>query len=156
MTNYDLSFGASGWLKIDVQSEPTTGLSLDIYDGNNGQNGDININLSGDGTECPNGASSRNTPTSGSLSTISNSVQVFPNPAQEVLTVDLKTLAGKRGAIQIRNLYGQLVQALELDETSTQLMQIDLSNFQNGIYHLTIDVENTLPITKKVLVSRLY
>ncbi len=156
VTNYDLSFGASGWLKINVQSEPTTGLHLDILTGNNGNNGDININLSGNGTECPNGASSRNTPTSGQLNAIANSIQVFPNPAQEVLYLDLNKLAGKRGNIKVRNLYGQLVQALEIDEISSRLMQIDLSNFQNGIYHLTIDAENTLPITKKVLVSRLY
>jgi len=156
VTNYDLSFGASGWLKIEVQSEPSTGLVLDILEGTNGNNGDININLSGNGTECPNGASNRNTPTSGQLNAIANSIQVFPNPAQEVLYMDLKTLAGKRGNIKIRNLYGQLVQALELDEISTQLMQIDLSSFQNGMYHLTIDAENTQPITKKVLVNRLY
>ena len=156
VTNYDLSFGASGWLQIDVQSEPSTGLDLDILTGNNGNNGDININISGNGTECPNGASSRNTPTSGQLKALANSVQIFPNPAQEVLYMDLKILAGKRGNIKVRNLYGQLVQELELEEISTQLMQIDLSNFQNGIYHLTIDAENTLPITKKVLVSRLY
>jgi len=72
------------------------------------------------------------------------------------LYLDLKTLAGKQGNIKIRNLYGQLVQELEVDEISTRLVQIDLSNFQNGIYHLTIDAENTLPITKKVLVSKLY
>ena len=156
VTNNVASFGASGWLLFDIQSEPNTGLDLDIRIGGNDQNGDININLSGNGTECPNGASSRNTPTSESLSTIANTVKVFPNPAQEILFLDLKTLAGKQGNIQIRNLYGQLVQELEIDEISTQLMQLDLSNFQNGIYHLTIDAENTLPITKKVLVSRLY
>ena len=153
VTNETLSFGASGWLKITVQSEPSTGLQLELYDGNNGQNGDININLSGDGTECPNGASSRNTPTAGQLTQIANNIKMFPNPAQEVLFMDLTTFAGKQGNIKIMNLYGQLVQELEIEEISSQLTRIDLSDFQNGLYHLSIVVKNTQPITKKVLVS---
>jgi len=156
VTNETLSFGASGWLTINVQSEPSTGLQLGILTSNTGNNGDININLSGNGTECPNGASSRNTPTSGVLMEIAKSIKVFPNPAQEVLFMDLKTFAGKHGTIKIMNLYGQLVQELQIEEFSTELTRIDVSNFQNGLYHLSIEVDNRQPITKKILVSRLY
>ena len=62
ITNNVASFGASGWLLFDILREPTTGFDLDIILGGNNQNGDININLSGDGTECFNSASGRAAP----------------------------------------------------------------------------------------------
>ena len=93
VTNSDLSFGASGWLTVTVQSEPTTGLFLDINVGGNSQGGDININLTGDGTECPNGASSRTSP--GSLNISARDISVYPNPAQEELFINVSHYKGK-------------------------------------------------------------
>jgi len=156
ITNHQLTFGASGWLKITVQSQPTGNLHLDIYDDNNGQNGDININLSGNGSECPNGASNRNGNIDDKLSLKTNSITVYPNPAQEELFVNLKQFAGKAGNIKIMNLYGQLVQEVAIDKIADDLIRLNMSNFQNGLYHLTIKVENAQPVTKKVLVSRMY
>ncbi len=156
VTNNELSFGASGWMKITVQSQPTGNLSIDIYDTSNGQNGDININLSGNGSECPNGASSRNGNIDDLLRPNASTITVYPNPAEEELFINLTQFAGKAGNIKIMNLYGQLVKEIAIDKVAGEVTRLDMSTFQNGLYHLTIKMENTQPVTKKVLVSRMY
>jgi len=157
VTNKDLSFGASGWLKIDVQSQPSGNLYLDIYDSpTNGQNGDININLTGDGTECPNGASNRSNPSAGNWNIPASNVNVYPNPAQSELFINLSKYVGKSADIKVFNLYGQLVQEVKIDEISAYEQRLDMSNLQNGLYHLNIKLEGAQPFTKKILVSRLY
>ncbi len=52
ITHKFFDFGGSGWFVADMLTQPTNGLSLVLNEGAQGQNGDININLSGDGTEC--------------------------------------------------------------------------------------------------------
>ena len=52
VTNSVANFGGSGWLTVRRISQPTTGFDLRIRTNNRGGNGDININLSGDGNEC--------------------------------------------------------------------------------------------------------
>ncbi|MEM6318520.1 MAG: SdrD B-like domain-containing protein [Bacteroidota bacterium] len=84
------------------------------------------------------------------------SLAVFPNPAQEEVFVNLKSHAGKKANIQIVNTYGQVVQQLEIDELPQQPVRINLDNFQNGLYHLTIQMENTSRVARKILVNRLY
>ncbi|MFK7980501.1 MAG: T9SS type A sorting domain-containing protein, partial [Saprospiraceae bacterium] len=81
---------------------------------------------------------------------------VFPNPAQEEVFVNLKNYAGKTANIQITNAYGQLVQQVAIDNIPTQAIRLDASNFQNGLYHLSIRVGNSNVVTKKVLVNRQY
>ena len=156
VTNSDLSFGGSGWLTVTVQSEPTTGLFLDIIVGGNSQGGDININLTGDGTECPDGASSREGPNASGLNISANDINVYPNPTQEDLYINLSHFKGESGNIKILNLYGQLIQEVKIDEITENVMRLDMGNFQNGLYHLNIKVGSAQPITKKILVSRLY
>ena len=51
ITESSLQLGASGWLLLEVVSQPTTSLVLTAGTPNNG-NGDININLSGELTAC--------------------------------------------------------------------------------------------------------
>ena len=55
ITHNALNFGGGGWFVANMLTQPTSGLSLVLNGGAQGQNGDININLSGDGTECIDG-----------------------------------------------------------------------------------------------------
>ncbi len=51
-TNSYFGMGASGWLNVTIQSQPTTGTHLSPKPGPNGQTGDINMNLSGSWEDC--------------------------------------------------------------------------------------------------------
>jgi len=84
------------------------------------------------------------------------SLAVFPNPAKEALFVSLKAHAGKSANLQIINNFGQVVRQLEIDELPTEAIRLDLGEVQNGLYHLSIRVDKSNIITKKVLVNRLY
>ena len=52
ITDVRLVNGASGWISINIQRQPTTGINITIGNGSSGQNGDININLSGSAETC--------------------------------------------------------------------------------------------------------
>ena len=84
------------------------------------------------------------------------SLAVFPNPAREELFVSLKAHAGQTANLQIINTYGQVVRQLAIDEIPAEAIRLDLGDVQNGLYHLSIQVDNSNVISKKVLVSRLY
>lgn len=81
---------------------------------------------------------------------------VFPNPAQEIIHLDLSEYAGKAAAIQINNQFGQRMGNLNQLVLTKDLIKIRVSNFPNGWYYLTMSIENRLPVTKKIMVSRLY
>ncbi len=83
-------------------------------------------------------------------------LSVFPNPAREELFVSLKAHAGQTANLQIINNFGQVVRQLEIDEIPTEAIRLDLGDVQNGMYHLSIRVDKSNIITKKVLVNRLY
>lgn len=84
------------------------------------------------------------------------SLAVFPNPAKEELFVSLKAHVGQKANLQIINNYGQVLRQLEIDEIPNQAIRLDLGDMQNGLYHLSIRVDKSNIITKKILVSRLY
>ncbi len=83
-------------------------------------------------------------------------LSVFPNPVQDDLFINLKPYAGKKGNLKIVNQYGQLIKTVEMENIPTHPIKIDLKNFGNGMYFLTMDIEKTHVAAKKILVARMY
>ncbi len=81
---------------------------------------------------------------------------VFPNPAQEELNLDLSKYAGKSADLQLINQYGQVMTNLDQLLLTNDLVKIPVSTFSNGWYYLKMRVENSAPVTKKIMISRLY
>jgi len=81
---------------------------------------------------------------------------VFPNPAQALINLDLREYAGKKASVQIINQFGQVIENLNQLELTKDLIKIPVNDVPNGWYYLTIKVENRLPETRKIMVSRLY
>ena len=252
ITHNAFDFGGSGWFVADMLTQPTSGLPLILNEGAQGQNGDININLSGDGTECIEGRNNSELdcanvtaiatadgitisgltapieivkvfdanwvpvedctgdcgesmtvvadpgnyvvrvnfytanwigecevdipvtiPTSGNLNSGAFSrnadkatlpqintmtdlaaIAVFPNPATEEVFVNLKSFTGQKANIQVVNTYGQIVKQFNLAKIPTKVVRLDISNFQNGLYYLSINIDDSNTFTKKVLVNR--
>ncbi len=84
------------------------------------------------------------------------SVAVFPNPVQEIIYVNLQEHAEKTANLQLTNQFGQVVKNLDYPMLSKNVLEIPVSNLPNGLYYLTMKVADRLPITKKIMVSRLY
>ena len=76
-----------------------------------------------------------------------NKLNIFPNPAQENLFVTMKPYAGKQGLLTLRNQFGQVVKQLNLKGIQEDLLQIDISQLDNGLYFMNVEIANiVMPI----------
>ncbi len=83
-------------------------------------------------------------------------VTVFPNPVQEVLHINLLEYVTKSARLQLTNQFGQVIKNLDYSTLSKDILDIPVIDLPNGWYYLTMTVENRIPVTKKIMVSRLY
>ena len=82
-------------------------------------------------------------------------IQLFPNPVLHTLNIRTKVLQDKKGSIQIFNTFGQLIETIP-EKTFTQSIEsIDVGHYQNGLYLMTIKVDNRRVISKRFLVENL-
>jgi len=81
---------------------------------------------------------------------------IFPNPAQETVNVSLKGYQGKDIFIQIVDQFGKNVQSERLKNVTDSTHQLELQTVQNGIYSLWIFTDGRRPISKKMVVNRMY
>lgn len=80
------------------------------------------------------------------------SVEVFPNPANDKITLDLtKSLLPDGSSIEIYNLKGEKVSSSLLKYE--QRNSIDLSSFASGTYHGLIVYKGRSYGSKKIIVS---
>ena len=85
-----------------------------------------------------------------------DAIATFPNPAQEVIYMDLSEFAGKKANILISNQFGGIVEDIKLDELPSDLVKIDLSKYSNGLYLIRTKIDRTRIITQKLIVSKMY
>ena len=81
---------------------------------------------------------------------------VFPNPAQEAISIDLNEYAGEQAAISISNMYGQIVQEKRIEAIPFEGVKLPLTNFVNGFYFVNIKLANRRLRSEKFLVKRMY
>ena len=86
------------------------------------------------------------TPTSISSSNIIPSVIVYPNPAKDKLTVSANATSG---TLEIFNLTGQSIFNSKFSEN----IEIDLTNFSEGIYSLVLKSDKEIA-TKKIIIVK--
>ena len=56
--------------------------------------------------------------------------------------------------IEVHNIFGQLVYSKINNEVTTSFQEIDLFDFQNGIYNLSVKVDNRLLPTKLFVITK--
>ncbi len=79
---------------------------------------------------------------------------LFPNPASEVLNVSFEMkLDNKDVQLEIYNTLGQSVYQRNIDNLA-QIHEINLSSFENGIYHLNIVHDGKITDTKMFVVTK--
>ncbi len=77
-------------------------------------------------------------------------LQLFPNPADDELTVATSYIADD---IQITNLVGQVILNINHPDKKTNAYQLDVSSLSSGVYFLTMNSEEEM-ITKKFIIIR--
>ncbi len=83
-------------------------------------------------------------------------VDLYPNPAKEQVTLNLDGLQKQAVQISIYNSFSQKVWEQNIKELQQAKVKIDLSSFSNGLHFLYVQPVNKRPISKKLMISRLY
>lgn len=79
-------------------------------------------------------------------------IDVFPNPAQGQLTVNIRGINGDDATIELVNVHGQSVALRNLNTTSEEIVeQFDLSELAKGVYFLNVRHEGRLTTQRVVL-----
>ena len=77
---------------------------------------------------------------------------VFPNPATNLVNVNLATYLGKAVDLTVYNSLGQVVKFIQLDDVQYQTEQIQVAELQNGSYYIEVRTEGDIQ-TKKFIIS---
>ena len=83
-------------------------------------------------------------------------LMVFPNPAKDVLQLQLPDFVGQAVSIQLVDAFGQVQYQSVIENVATDLIQIPLTDFANGMYYLQLSVAGRKSINRKVIINRLY
>ena len=90
---------------------------------------------------------------------VENSVKIYPNPANEMLTVEFVTLSGVEASntkIQIINSLGQIIREEEIDLKNNTAV-IKTRELSNGVYVFTLrqaQGDNSVKVNKRFVISR--
>jgi hypothetical protein len=84
----------------------------------------------------------------------SNTVEIFPSPAAGIafLKLDLATTQNVRYILTDVN--GRVVISKDLKQVGTMYEKVDVSQLQNGLYFITIQLQDNSTITKKLVVGQ--
>jgi hypothetical protein len=84
-----------------------------------------------------------------------NSLNIFPIPTQGILYVDFNIKIEKRNVITLK-LFNSLGQLLMNNRTflESKYLPLDLRNFPNGVYYLTIMLDPEKTIIKKIILTK--
>ena len=79
---------------------------------------------------------------------------IFPNPAKQRVHINLKNFIGENAVIQIYDGRGVLHEQRELDEIENDLLEIDLNNYNNGLYMVSIKADGQKRIVEKLIIEK--
>ncbi|MBC7776266.1 MAG: T9SS type A sorting domain-containing protein [Phycisphaerae bacterium] len=82
----------------------------------------------------------------------SDGFAIFPNPAQQFAMVNLKSYAGKAGALMIFNAQGGIVRTVKIAPDSPQLLEVDLAGLNEGYYLVQLRSEGDEPTVQKLMI----
>ncbi|MEM9916871.1 MAG: lectin-like protein [Bacteroidota bacterium] len=80
--------------------------------------------------------------------------EVYPNPTSASLFVNLRAYMDKPISIQIHNALGQKMQERQIDALHQPIERFETSNLIDGVYSITVQVENRKRMTRWFVVSK--
>lgn len=84
----------------------------------------------------------------------SESIYIHPNPGS-VFTVDFLSLPLGKVMLTLRNLQGEIIETWEIENTDGQAsITLDLKSKQTGLYLLTVQAENSIGITRRIIIDK--
>ena len=81
----------------------------------------------------------------------SDAINIYPNPAKDVLMVDLTAFNGDFNQVRIMNTQGQ--QVVTINPNGDQTFRVKVDNLSEGIYFLQLQTENGV-YSKKFIIMK--
>ena len=75
-------------------------------------------------------------------------IKVYPNPANELLNVEVSLLDEKEATITVENMLGQVVYTTQ---TTKQLNQFNIATFASGVYFVKVKTKQSTSIEKLII-----
>ena len=83
-----------------------------------------------------------------------NTFLVYPNPADEVINLDLRNYKNQSLTIRLYNIIGHEVKVKSIDNQDNTPVQIEVQGLETGYYYLRISAKNKRDAVKKILIAR--
>ena len=77
------------------------------------------------------------------------SINVYPNPVNSLLTIDLDQVTAENAKLRIFNSVGQQIHQQSLSTDTQQQVLLDVSDYKDGMYLITIEQGKQQPLLKK-------
>jgi len=84
---------------------------------------------------------------------LANQIRVFPNPTSGKFTLDVDLVGENEVSIGIVDLTGKMILNTKNSGLSNTVIEMDLSEFSNGVYYLKIELEGEV-VMKKIVLER--
>ncbi len=82
-------------------------------------------------------------------------INLYPNPARNNINLKFQKLTGKEGMVRIYNAFGQVVQSFPKTQFTNDAVSIDLNGYENGIYLLSLQLNQSPSISRRFVVEHL-
>lgn len=82
------------------------------------------------------------------------SIKIFPNPAKEYFSLDLSSIEGQYGNIEIYNLLGSKLSRTVFKEDHPRVMELPIDYLENGYYSVCIRTNKKKLHVMRLMVSR--
>ena len=83
-----------------------------------------------------------------------NSIRLFPNPANDIVDMDLSRYAGLDVSVYLYNSFGKQVHFQLLPKVGKQLITLDLGVFDSGTYLVRFAAKGKRDLTKKLMIVK--
>ncbi len=92
-------------------------------------------------------------PTSPDANIQSSTINVYPSPASDQISIDLSSIQNQSVKIEITNMLGQKIYSDQSSAVSTRIKQINTSGFSTGLYLVNVSSGDTR-YTRKIMIKR--
>jgi major membrane immunogen (membrane-anchored lipoprotein) len=80
-------------------------------------------------------------------------LRVFPNPSNDVISIDLSKYKGQEVGVYLYNQLGTQVMFMPIDKVGDTPVEIDVNNLINGQFMLRVSAKGKRDITKQVMIA---
>ncbi len=81
-------------------------------------------------------------------------IVLYPNPANDLLNINLTDFLQKSITIEITNSVGQKQFIKQIDELANPIYKVDLAGFENGVYTILFNIDEVSTVSKIFVISK--